>query len=79
VEAILSSLSSDTKSVFRQVQPANSMLKAMKTGFEGYNVKCVGYKSGSLAVQDMLNGNIDFVIIDEAPADSIVRAINELN
>ncbi|HHW23765.1 MAG TPA: transporter substrate-binding domain-containing protein [Clostridiaceae bacterium] len=48
-------------------------------GFEGYNVTCVGYSSGSLAVQDMLNGNIDFVIIDEAPAESIAKAINALN
>lgn len=48
-------------------------------GFEGFATKCVGYKSGSLAVQDMLNGNIDYVIIDEAPAHSIVKAINELN
>ena len=35
-------------------------------------------QSGSLAVQDMLNGNIDLVIIDEAPAQFIVSAINEL-
>lgn len=48
-------------------------------GFTGYKTKCVGYKSGSLAVQDMLNGNIDYVIIDEAPAKCIADAINELN
>lgn len=48
-------------------------------GFAGYKVKAVGYKSGSLAVQDMLNGNINYVIIDEAPAQCIAKAINELN
>jgi ABC-type amino acid transport substrate-binding protein len=48
-------------------------------GFEGFAVTCVGYTSGSLAVQDMLNGNLDFVIIDEAPAESITKAINALN
>lgn len=48
-------------------------------GFEGYKVKCIGYKSGSLAVQDMLNGNIDYVVIDEAPAQSIANAMNALN
>jgi len=48
-------------------------------GFEGFNVQCVTYKAGSLAVQDMLNGNINYVIIDEAPAQRIVEAINELN
>jgi ABC-type amino acid transport substrate-binding protein len=48
-------------------------------GFDGFNVQCIGYKSGSLAVQDMLNGNLDLVIIDEAPAKHITAAINELN
>lgn len=35
-----------------------------------------GYKNGSLAVQDLVNGNIDYVIIDSAPADCITAAIN---
>ena len=47
--------------------------------FEGFDATCVGYKSGSLAVQDMLNGNIDLVVIDEAPAKSISEAMNDLN
>lgn len=47
-------------------------------GFDGYAVTCVGYKSGALAVQDMLNGNIDYVIIDAAPATAITDAINAL-
>ena len=37
-------------------------------GFPGLPAECVTYKSGSLAVQDMLNGNIKYVIIDAAPA-----------
>lgn len=45
-------------------------------GFDGLPVKCVTYKSGALAVQDMLNGNIQFVIIDAAPAAAITEAIN---
>lgn len=36
----------------------------------------VGYKNGSLAVQDLLNGNIKYVVIDSAPADCITNAIN---
>ena len=36
--------------------------------FPGLPAKCVTYKSGSLAVQDMLNGNIQYVIIDAEPA-----------
>ena len=47
-------------------------------GFDGFAAECVGFKNGSLAVQDMLNGNIDYVVIDAAPATSITTAINEM-
>ena len=47
-------------------------------GFDGFPVTTVGYKNGSLAVQDMLNGNIDYVIIDSAPAKFITDSINAL-
>ena len=47
-------------------------------GFTGYKVETVGYKNGSLAVQDLLNGNIDYVIIDSAPAACITEAINAM-
>lgn len=45
-------------------------------GFDGFPVTCVGYKSGALAAQDMLNGNITYVIIDKDPANYIAGAIN---
>ncbi len=47
-------------------------------GFEGFDVTTTGYKNGSLAVQDLLNGNIDYVIIDSAPAKCITDAINKM-
>lgn len=47
-------------------------------GFAGFAMKTTGYKNGSLAVQDLLNGNINYVIIDSAPAASITAAINEM-
>ena len=47
-------------------------------GFAGLPATCVPYKNGSLAVQDLINGNIDYVIIDVAPAACIVEAINEM-
>ena len=47
-------------------------------GFEGYNVTTTGYKNGSLAVQDLVNGNIDYVVIDSAPAKCITDAINKM-
>lgn len=47
-------------------------------GFSGFPMTSVGYKNGSLAVQDLLNGNIDYVIIDSAPAACITEAINAM-
>ena len=47
-------------------------------GFSGFTAKAVGYKNGSLAVQDLLNGNINYVIIDAAPAERITKALNEM-
>ena len=46
--------------------------------FPGLPAECVTYKSGSLAVQDMLNGNITYVIIDAAPASAITKSIIEM-
>ena len=45
-------------------------------GFDGFKVTGKGYKNGSLAVQDMINGNINFVIIDKDPAAFITKSIN---
>lgn len=47
-------------------------------GFNGFKVTSTGYKNGSLAVQDLLNGNLDYVIIDSAPASCITEAINAM-
>lgn len=47
-------------------------------GFDGFGFTTVGYSNGTLAVQDMLNGNINYVVIDAAPASFIVESINKL-
>lgn len=47
-------------------------------GFAGFKMTATGYKNGSLAVQDLINGNIDYVIIDSAPAKCITEAINKM-
>ena len=79
VEAILKNLPADTKIGVQQGTTGQLYVEGdADWGFDGYAVKCVTYKNGSLAVQDMLNGNIDFVIIDAAPADCIVEAIHEV-
>jgi polar amino acid transport system substrate-binding protein len=48
-------------------------------GFDGFKMTTTGYKNGSLAVQDLINKNIDLVIIDSAPAKCITEAYNEMN
>lgn len=80
VEKILNGLSSGTKIGVQTGTTGQFYVEGNKDwDFAGFkNLKAVGYKSGSLAVQDMLNGNVKYVIIDEAPANSIAKAINEL-
>lgn len=80
VEAVLAGLGSDTKIGVQTGTTGQFYVEGDEDwGFPGYAVECIGYKSGSLAVQDMLNSNISFVVIDEAPAQSIASAINELS
>lgn len=45
-------------------------------GFAGLKATFVGYSNGSLAVQDLINGGVNYVIIDAAPAAAITTAIN---
>ena len=80
VEAILKELEDDTKIGVQTGTTGQFYLAGDEDwGFEGFDVEAVGYKSGSLAVQDMINANIDIVVIDEAPAEAIVEAMNNLN
>ncbi|HHU07221.1 MAG TPA: transporter substrate-binding domain-containing protein [Clostridiaceae bacterium] len=80
VETILSELGEDTKIGVQNGTTGQFYVEGDDDwGFVGFDVTCVGYNAGSLAVQDMLNGNINYVIIDEAPAQFIVTSVNELN
>lgn len=45
-------------------------------GFEKLGATWKGYANGSLAVQDLINGGVNYVIIDAAPAAAITTAIN---
>ena len=47
-------------------------------GSKGFKMTTVPYKNGSLAVQDLINGNVNLVIIDSAPAKCITDAFNEM-
>jgi ABC-type amino acid transport substrate-binding protein len=43
-------------------------------GIAGYEAK--GYSNGGLAVSDMKNGNVKFVIIDEQPAKTLAKKVS---
>ena len=79
VKAILNNLTEDKKIGCQQGTTGNSFIEGSEDlGFPGLKAKAVAYKSGSLAVQDLINGGVDYVIIDSAPAASIVKAINDV-
>ena len=47
--------------------------------FDGFAFTTKGYSNGALAVQDILNGGCDYVVIDEGPAKAIVSRVNAAN
>ncbi|HHV50917.1 MAG TPA: transporter substrate-binding domain-containing protein [Clostridiales bacterium] len=81
VEKVLSELKEGTKVGYQNGTTAQYYVQGDEVwGFDGFkNLQGVGYDSGSLAVQDMINGNLKLVIIDEEPAKSIAKKTNELN
>lgn len=79
VAAILSEKSSDKKVGVQNGTTGQIYCEGdAEWGFDGFEMVTVGYKNGALAVQDLLNGNIDYVIIDSAPAACITEAINAM-
>lgn len=80
VEKILNGLDDTTKIGVQNGTTGQYYLEGDKSwGFDGFKVDCVGYDNGSLAMQDMINGNIKYVVLDEAPANCIAQALNEMN
>ncbi len=80
VVKILDTLTSDTKIGAQNGTTGALYIKGdEEMEFKGLKATAVGYKNGSLAVSDMLNGNIQYVIIDAAPADAITKAVNSVN
>ncbi len=79
VLAILQGFDASTK-VGYQNGTTGGMYVNNESDYASNNLKVTtkGYKNGSLAVQDLINGNINYVVIDSAPADCIVNAINEV-
>ncbi|MBP3568038.1 MAG: transporter substrate-binding domain-containing protein [Lachnospiraceae bacterium] len=79
VEAVLSTMDKNTKIGVQNGTTGQFYVKGdVDWGFTGFAVTSIGYKNGSLAVQDLLNGNLNYVIIDSAPAKCITEAINAM-
>ena len=77
IEAVLAALPEGTKIGAQTGTTGAAYIEGSEDfGFAGLNADCVTYDSGALAVQDLLNGGVDFVIIDAAPAAAIVAAVN---
>ncbi|NMP36965.1 MAG: transporter substrate-binding domain-containing protein [Clostridiales bacterium] len=80
VEAILNTLTADTKIGVQTGTTGQFYVEGDESwDFAGFKATCTGYSNGSLAVQDLINGGVKYVIIDAAPASFITKAINALH
>ena len=79
VEKILNGLDSSVKIGGQNGTTGQSYVQGSKDmGFAGLKAQFVGYDNASLAMQDLINGNLNYVIVDAAPAAAITTAINNV-
>ena len=79
VEAILNGMDASTKIGVQNGTTGKFYVEGdAEWGFNGFKVTCTGYANGTQAVQDMINGGLNYVIIDSAPAACIAEAFNKL-
>lgn len=77
VEAILNGLDESVNIGGQKGTTGQSYVQGSEDfGFAGLKATWKGYANGSLAVQDLINGGVDYVIIDAAPAAAITESIN---
>ena len=77
VEKVLNGFDSSVKVGYQNGTTAQFYVEGDEDwGFAGFAVTGKGYTNGALAVQDLINGNINAVIIDAAPAERIVENFN---
>lgn len=77
VEKILNGFDSSVKIGGQNGTTGQSYVQGSEDlGFAGLKATFVGYDNGSLAIQDLINGGVNYVIIDAAPASAITTAIN---
>lgn len=77
VEAVLSNLSG--KKIGYQIGTTGGMyiVGDEDWGYDGFsNIEGKGYQSAQDAATDLINGNLYAVIVDNAPANAIVKAVN---
>ncbi|MBE6778717.1 MAG: transporter substrate-binding domain-containing protein [Ruminococcaceae bacterium] len=78
VEKILNGFGADVKVGVQNGTTGESYCAGSEDmGFAGLKVTAKGYANGALATQDMINGNLDYVIIDAAPAATIAASFNK--
>ena len=79
VEKILKELPATTKIGVQKGTTGNFYVEGDEDwGFDGLTAECKSYSTAALAIQDMINGNINYVIVDEAPAKKITAKMNAL-
>ncbi len=81
VEAKLAELANGTKVAAQNGTTGQFYIEGDEDfGFTGFkNLTYSGYGNAALAVQDMINGNVSYVIVDKGPAIQIVNKINQIN
>lgn len=79
VETLLKSLGDDVKCGGQLGTTSQYYIKGnADMGFEGFsNLQYKGYTSAALAIQDMLNGKVAFVVVDKATAKALVNNVNK--
>ena len=80
VEAILKSLDKTTTIGYQNGTTGAYYVNGdADWGFDGFNVTPSGFRTAALAAQALVNGNIQYVIVDAAPAKAIVSKLNAMN
>ena len=78
VEAILNTMNKDTIIGYQNGTTGGLYVEGdADWGFDGFPVTAKGFDSAVSATQALINGQIDFVVVDEGPAQIIVKSINE--
>lgn len=82
VEKILDGLNKDTKigcqnGTTGEIYIVGDLENPDGYGFKGLPVTKMGYDYAALAVTAMRNGEINYVILDNAPAEAIAKSVNE--